>query len=172
MKQRKNKRSPVSAICSALGTICLIGIIILCVPVTLPKLIGYEVYTVVSGSMEPAIPTGSLVMIKGVDAQEVQAEDVIAFYGGPDSHAIITHRVVENRVVMGEFITKGDANAENDMNPVKYDALIGKVAFSLPVFGAVAQMLTSGEGKIVAALVIVVSLLLHVLAGALEKRGK
>ena len=170
MNKKKNKRSPVPAICSALGTILLIGIIVLCVPVTIPKLLGYEAYTVVSGSMEPAIPTGSLVLIKGVEAREVEAEDVIAFYGGPDSNAIITHRVVENRVIMGEFVTKGDANAENDMNPVKYDEFIGKVALSIPAFGLFAQILTSGEGKVIAAAVIVLSLLLHVLAGFFEKR--
>jgi signal peptidase len=48
---------------------------------------------------------------------------VIAFYKG---RAVVTHRVVENRKVSGEFITKGDANAEKDMEPVPYSALIGR----------------------------------------------
>ena len=158
------------ALCSALGTILLIGIIILCVPVTVPKALGYQVYTVVSGSMEPAIPTGSLVFIKGMEASEVEAEDVIAFYGGPGSNSIITHRVVENRVIMGEFVTKGDANEDVDMNPVDYNEFIGKVSLSIPALGVAAQILTSGEGKIAAAGVIVLAVLLHVLAGVLEKR--
>ena len=170
MNKKKNKRSPVSAFCSALGTILLIGIIILCVPVTVPKALGYQVYKVVSGSMEPAIPTGSLVFIKGMEASEVEAEDVIAFYGGPGSNSIITHRVVENRVIMGEFVTKGDANEDVDMNPVDYNEFIGKVSFSIPAFGVAAQILTSGEGKIAAAGVIVLAVLLHVLADVLAKR--
>lgn len=170
MKKRENKKSPVAAICSALGTILLIIIIVLCIPVTIPKAMGYEAYTVVSGSMEPEIPTGSLVLIKGTEAREVQAGDVIAFYGGPDSNAIITHRVVENSVVMGEFITKGDANEKEDMNPVAYSEFIGKVELSIPMLGVAAQILTSQEGKIAAACVIVVAVLLHLLAGVLDRR--
>jgi len=160
----------VAAICSALGTILLIIIIVLCIPVTIPKALGYEAYTVVSGSMAPAIPTGSLVLIDKVEPHDVQVEDVIAFYGGPDSNAIITHRVVDNRVVMGEFITKGDANEENDMNPIAYDEFIGKVAISIPGLGLAAQILTSQEGKIAAVCVIVLAVILHVLAGMMERR--
>ena len=82
--------------------------------------------------MEPAIPTGSLVYIKEMEPKDVQVDDVIAFYGTKDAASIITHRVVENRVLMGEFITKGDANATKDMNPAPYDNFIGKVAYSIP----------------------------------------
>ena len=172
MKERNNKRNPVSAICSTLGTVLLILIIILCVPVTLPKALGYEVYTVISGSMEPAIPTGSLVLIEGEEPKNVNPGDIIAFYGGPDSNAIITHRVVENRVVMGEIVTKGDANADKDMNPAGYDDFIGKVVFSLPILGKVAQFLTSITGKITAAGVIAASILLHILASLFDNKYK
>lgn len=120
--------------------------------------------------MEPAIPTGSLVYIKGMEAKDVQAEDVIAFYGGRDTNAIITHRVVENRVVMGEFITKGDANQTEDMNPVDYDALIGRVEWSIPKLGVLAQFLTSVEGKTAAASMIGLAVVLHILAMALDRR--
>ena len=133
-------------------------------------MMGYEMYNVISGSMEPAIPTGSLVFVKGVEASSVEAEEVIAFYGGHDSNAIITHRVVENRVVMGEFITKGDANEDVDMNPVTYQELIGRVELTIPMLGVLAQFLTSVTGKIVAAGAIVVAIILHVLAAVFERK--
>ena len=98
--------------------------------------------SVISGSMEPAIPTGSLVYIKEMEPKDVQVDDVIAFYGTKDAASIITHRVVENRVLMGEFITKGDANATKDMNPAPYDNFIGKVAYSIPKVGGIALVLT------------------------------
>ena len=50
--------------------------------------------------------------------ETVEETEVIAFYASADSAAVITHRVTENRVTMGEFITKGDANRTEDMNPV------------------------------------------------------
>lgn len=82
--------------------------------------------------MEPAIPTGSLIYIAEALPEEIQEEEIIAFYGVKDSASIITHRVMENRVVMGEFITKGDANKTQDMNPVPYENFIGKVVRSVP----------------------------------------
>ena len=53
---RKERKSPVAVLCSALGTVLLILLVALCLPLTLPRVMGYDIYTVVSGSMEPAIP--------------------------------------------------------------------------------------------------------------------
>jgi signal peptidase len=122
--------------------------------------------------MEPAIPTGSLVYIKEMDPAEVEEDEVIAFYAAKDSASIITHRVVENRVVMGEFITKGDANETQDMNPASYDEFIGKVVLSIPVVGQVAQIFTSYAGKIAATSLIGIAILLEIIAVLFEKKGK
>ena len=105
-----------------------------------------------------------------MDPVDVQEKDVIAFYGGKDSNAIITHRVVENRVFMGNFITKGDANSDNDMNPVEYEELIGRVELSVPYVGTVAQFLTSLEGKITAASIIGLAVVLNILGSVLDKK--
>lgn len=170
MSRRKRKKSPVAVICSALGTAMLLILVVICIPLTIPRMMGYEIYSVISGSMEPALPVGSLVYIGREEPKNIEKDEVIAFYGAKDSNAIITHRVVENRVVMGEFITKGDANKTNDMNAVPYGNFIGKVEFSLPVRGYVAQLITSIEGKIVAGAVILVALVLQIIASAIEKR--
>ena len=169
MREKKMKKSPVSAVCSSLGTILLVVLIVMCIPFALPKVLGYQAYTVISGSMEPEIETGSLVYIGYVKPQDVQVDDVIAFYGGRDSNAIITHRVVENRVIMGEFITKGDANQTNDMNPVPYDELIGRVELTIPKFGVVAQMLSGMQGKIAAGCVVAMAIVLHVIAAMVDR---
>ena len=139
---KKTKKSAGAVLCRSLGTILLAALVLVCLPLTVPRLFGYHIYSVVSGSMEPAIPTGSLVYIRETAPEDVEAEDVIAFYSSADSASIITHRVVENRVLMGEFITKGDANQTEDMNPVPYSNLIGKVVRSFPEIGAMAQILT------------------------------
>ena len=115
------------------------------------------------------ITTGSLVYVASVKPQDVQKEDIIAFYGGRDTNAIITHRVVENRVIMGEFITKGDANQTNDMNPVSYDELIGRVELTIPKFGVVAQMLSGTAGKIAAGSLIGVAIVLHMIAAMMDR---
>lgn len=68
------------ALCSVLGTLILISVILICIPVTAPKLMGYEIYDIVSGSMEPEIPVGSAVYVKAVSPEEVKEGDVIAFF--------------------------------------------------------------------------------------------
>lgn len=198
MKKRE-KKSPVPALCSALGTVLLILLVLACVPLTVPRVFGYEIYTVISGSMDPAIPTGSLVYIADTDPGEIVEGDVIAFYGGMSGNSgnradgagsgasstgngagrgagaaesgagtggsgasIITHRVVSNSVIMGEFITRGDANEKEDINPVSYDNYIGKVQLSVPMAGYAAELFTSTQGKIAAVCVIAVAALLQV----------
>ena len=63
MKKKKSAKQKTGTVFSILGTILLILIILLCIPATVPKLMGYKVYTVITGSMEPAILTGSLVLV-------------------------------------------------------------------------------------------------------------
>jgi len=170
LKRNENKKSPVSVLCSALGTALLILLIVVCVPLTGPKLLGYQTYTVISGSMEPDIPVGSIVYVKGMEPGRIQVKDVIAYYGGRDADAVITHRVMENCSEKGEFITKGDANLTEDMNPVKYKDLIGRVELVIPKLGILAQFLTGLEGKITAGCMIGLSVILHLLAGILDKK--
>lgn len=169
-KNKKKGRNPLAVICSTLGTLALVALIVACVPLTIPRMLGYELYTVVSGSMEPAIPTGSLVYVENMDPTEVQEGDVIAFYSAQDGSSVITHRVVTNSTVMGEFITKGDANEENDMSPIPYNHFIGRVVKSIPKVGSMAQTFTSSTGKMAAASLMALGVILHILAAVLNRK--
>lgn len=157
------------AFCSALGTVILTAVVILCIPLTVPRFLGYDIYTVISGSMEPAIPVGSLVYVKEAEPETIREDDVIAFYGTGASDAVITHRVVSNSVVTGEFITKGDANQSNDMNPIPYDNFIGKVQLTVPAAGTAAELFTGFWGKIFAAGMIAAAVMLHAAAHLMKK---
>ena len=110
-----------------------------------------------------------MVYIKTEAPEDMKKDDVIAFYGARDSNAIITHRVVENRIVMGEFITKGDANQTEDMNPILPDNFIGKVTLSIPKVGG-DRFLQALPGKIAAVVIIIAALILETAASAIEKR--
>ena len=98
-------------------------------PVSLAGDTRYEpVYT---GSMEPAIPVGSVVVIKPVDPETLKIGDIICFQlSEPTS---ITHRIIN---ITGEgFITKGDANEDPDTRIVKKEKVIGKAIFTVPFIG-------------------------------------
>ena len=172
-RRNRQKKSPVAAVCSVLGTLLLIIIVATYLPITIPRAFGYEIYTVISGSMEPAIPTGSLVYVKYIQPEEIQTEDVIAFYGTDADGSIVTHRVGSNSAAMGNFITKGDANRDNDMNPIPYANYIGKVQLSVPKLGGIFQTITGTNGKIAAVSMIGLAIVLEILAAVLQgKREK
>lgn len=168
---RKKHKNPLISVSRALGTILLILVVGICIPLTVPRFLGYQIYSVISGSMEPEIPVGSLLYIRATLPEEAAVGDVVAFYGSGGSGAIITHRVVENRVLPRELITKGDANQEQDRNPVPYTAFIGTVERSIPGAGVLAEVFTSRTGKMAASGFIMAAVLLYVLAGILEGNG-
>lgn len=167
---KKSRKNILSAVVRIIGTVLLLLLVAACIPLTVPRFFGFQVYSVISGSMEPTIPVGSLVYIKNIEPGDIQEGDVIAFYGAQDSASIITHRVVENRKFMGEFVTKGDANPDEDLNPIPYAQFIGRVEHSFPKVGALAELLTSRTGKAAAGGLIVAAILLHILAGILDSK--
>lgn len=163
-KEAENRRNRTARWCTLAGNVLLILLILLCLPLVLPRAAGCQIYTVVSASMEPAIPVGSLLYIREMEPETVKEGDIIAFFGVREQTGIITHRVVENRVVAGEFITKGDANEKNDVNAVPYENLIGKELLCIPVMGSVAEALTEGVGRYMAAAAVAAAALLHAMA--------
>lgn len=166
----KKKRRLLAGILRLSGTLLLSGLLVFCIPLTVPRLFGYHIYSVISGSMEPSIPVGSLLYIQEAAPEALLEGEVIAFYGAGDSAAIITHRITKNRVVMGELVTKGDANQMPDRTPVPYGNVIGRVVRVIPKAGRMAELFTSREGKILAGILIGAAVLLQLLAPRLEDR--
>lgn len=166
----QNRKKQIAAtVCSVIGTLLLLVAILVCIPLTLPRLAGYQIYHVISGSMEPAIPVESVVYVKDVAPADIQKKDVIAFHSVLGEEAIITHRVVSNNRVAGEIVTKGDANAKEDMEPVPYENVLGKVALTVTVLGKILATIATIQGKAAVGSVILLALLLHVIAGKLRK---
>ncbi len=162
-KGGRTYRSAGRRICSITGTALILLVIALCSLLVLPGALGFRMYHVLSGSMEPTIPVGSLLYVQGGQPEEVDREDIIAFYSSAEGGGIITPRVMENNVVMGVFHTKGDANEQEDPMPVSYEAYIGSVVCSLPYVGAFLTVMTSFYGKITAMGVVVLGMILNLI---------
>ena len=163
-KKRGGKFFP--ALCNILGTLLLLLVIVLLLPLGLPKLMGYEVYNVVSGSMEPTIPVGSMIIVKPMQGSEIAEKDIIVFHTSEE--AVVTHRVMENHVVEGEFITKGDANDAEDLTTVLYANLIGRVTKHIPKLGDIMTHITTPLGRVYLVGVALCGLLFNILAGRLR----
>lgn len=84
-----------------------------------------------TGSMEPAVPVGSVVVIKPADFTKLQKDEIICFKGSEPQ--LITHRIFD--ITDEGFITKGDANKVPDSSVVEKKDIIGKVVFTIPYLG-------------------------------------
>ena len=96
--RRKGGGKVLPALCNVFGMLLLLGVIALCLPLVLPSVLGYQAFNVISGSMEPAIPIGSVIYVETVDPVDLEKDDIIAFYD--DDGAVIAHRVTINRSML------------------------------------------------------------------------
>lgn len=154
---------------SIAGTICVVLVILAAFPFTLPRIFGIEIYGILTGSMDPACPTGSLVYVKSVNPESLQEKDIVTFQKG---NLVITHRVVKNDVQKEELITKGDANNANDIQPVAYKQIKGKVALTVPLLGYLALRLNSAAGISVCMIILALGLMLWVLGDMMSIKKK
>lgn len=131
------------------STILVTAVVILALLLVGARFIGLNVYTVLSGSMEPTYHVGSLIYVKKVDTSTLKDGDVITFM--LDEDTVATHRIVD--VVPDEddpsqlrFQTKGDANEDVDGSLVYYKNVIGTPVFTIPMLGYLASFIQSPPG--------------------------
>lgn len=117
------------------------------------RLLGIQTYVVLSGSMEPTYPTGSLLYVKHIDTNELKVGDPITFM--VDEDTVATHRIIE--ILPDEedssilrFRTQGDANDSPDGTAVHYKNVIGKPILCIPYMGYVANFVQNPPGKYLA----------------------
>lgn len=143
----------VRKIWDSVTTILVALVVVLAVLLVGARLVGFQVFTVLSGSMEPTYHTGSLIYVKDVDYKEIEAGQVITFM--LDEDTVATHRVVE--VVPDEtdatvlrYRTKGDANDAEDGSLVHYKNVLGSPVFSIPKLGYLANFIQNPPGMYIA----------------------
>lgn len=143
------------------------------------RLIGLTPYAVLSGSMEPELPVGSLIYVRAVDPSEVVVGDTITFK--LESGTLVTHEVYEINAAAREFKTHGIANVDSqgsispDAAPVPWSSLVGSVVACVPLLGYVNAFVTQPPGVFMViagvAVVIGVSIVIELVgAGGHEKR--
>lgn len=112
---------------------------------------------VFTGSMEPAIHVGSVVVIKPVDAETLKTGDIICFKLSQSTS--VTHRIIN--VTDGGFVTKGDANEDPDQWTVKRENVIGKVIFTIPYIGYIGYFVRTPIGFILLIIIPATLLIIH-----------
>jgi signal peptidase len=133
------------------------------------RLLGYRVFNIVSGSMEPVYRVGDLIYVQEVDPNTVQPGDVITFVLNED-RVVATHRVVRVDAEKQRFYTKGDANETEDGGSVHFKNMIGVPKFKIPGLGYVADFIQKAPGLYITIAAVAVLLLLAFLPDLARKK--
>lgn len=153
MGEQTQKKSIKKKIRNTVITVALILAVLLCLYIAIQvmttgrvSIFGFSMFRVVTGSMEPQIPVGSLLLCQDTEIDAVEVDDIVCFYSqeGQLQGKVITHRVTYILTgADGQLLleTKGDANAVADVQYVTAENLIGKVIYH------------AGEGNIVSAII-------------------
>lgn len=138
------------------------------------RVLGLQVYTVLSGSMEPNYHVGSIIYVKEVDPTALQVGDAISFM--ISDNTVATHRIVEvlpdeNNPSVIRFRTKGDNNDIEDTNPVHCNNVLGKVVGTIPLLGYVSDFVQNPPGTYItlgAAAILVLAVFLPDIIGGIR----
>ena len=193
----KPSRSGWARAAHALNTVGLVLVLIVAGLMVVPSILGYDRYVIVSGSMEPTIPTGSVVYDKPVPVKDLEVGDVITFVPPPefDQDMPVTHRIYEistaapGTEVEGEavpagtrlFRTKGDANKYPDpwkmvLDQPKQARVEHHIEYLGYIYGFLSnrwvQLLVIGLPALVIAVVLVRALWHEAGASVLRERAK
>ena len=143
----------IKKVWNAITTVLVILIVILAILLVGVRLAGFQVFTVLSGSMEPTYHVGSLIYVKDVDYRQLEAGDVITFM--LDENTVATHRIIqvvpdEDEPEVLRYATQGDANDAPDGTLVHYKNVIGTPVFTIPQLGYVANYIQNPPGTYIA----------------------
>lgn len=124
----------------------LVALVVLCAVFLMgSRLIGFRVFNVISGSMEPVYSVGDLIYVKEVNPYDIEVGTPITFVLNEDL-VVATHRVIKVDTENQHFYTKGDANDTADSAPVHFNNVIGVPQFSIPLLGYVSDFIQHPPG--------------------------
>lgn len=180
MNQATQKKKGWKKVGTPIGIlVCIVLIFVLIVNVTLiigsyvnpnkvPSFLGYKPFIVLSGSMEPGIMPGDLIITGNIDPKDIKVGDVITFR--PDKSAAISHRVTDISNEGGlSFYTKGDANIGADTGAVLPETIEGKYLLRIPKLGNVALFLQTPIGLLI---FVVIPLCLFILFDVISRNHR
>lgn len=144
--QRSLGHRILGRLATLVSTLAVTAIVALAAGLTaVPVIAGGHTLTVLSGSMVPRLPVGSVVVDRPVDPDSLRIGDIVTYALGKD---LITHRVVaiEHAATGPVFITKGDANRTADVEPVAASQVRGRLWYDVPYIGIARDFLISKPG--------------------------
>lgn len=134
------KKKRLKTICKVIFYTIIIFLIICIINILYQKFIkkedsinlfGYKLYIVLSGSMEPTLNVGDIIISKKVEEEQIKVNDIVTF--SDEDNNTITHRIVDIIIKEGKkyYQTKGDNNNTSDVNLISIEDIKGKYSFKI-----------------------------------------
>lgn len=171
-----DERTPAGRVLAALGKLLALAAAAavaaaVVVVLVLPRAVQGEAMTVLTGSMEPAIPVGSVALVRPVDPRTIEVGDVVTYQVRPNEETFVTHRVVRvrDRGPQTLYVLRGDANNVAD-EPILGDRIRGEVWFHVPHLGTVRDALHGRGGLYLVATILLAWFALSQIGGGLRER--
>lgn len=159
------------------SNILVLAVLALTILLVALRFFGLNIYTVMSGSMEPNLPVGALIYTKPVDAKTLKKGDIITFMN--DETTVVTHRideVITETSKTGEetlrFRTKGDANNTPDGKLVHEKNILGTPVATIPLLGYLAFYLQRPPGLYIALILGTFLISLIIIPSAMNHKRK
>lgn len=150
-----------------LSALLIVLLAIALAAVLVSKLVfGVEMKAVLTGSMEPELPVGSLLIIKPAEYTEIKVGDDITFVRD-ENLTLVTHRVIQKDDETQKITTQGIANNSPD-NPTSFENVVGKVVFHIPVVGYFVIWTSTVKGKIICGIIIAALVALSILLSKIK----
>lgn len=167
IKLKKDKKQRILITLRRIFCPIIILIVVFCIYIMYQKLIkkeqnldffGFQTYIVLTGSMQPNINIGDVVIVKKKPINEINVGDIITFKPN-GQEATVTHRIVakledENKTI---FKTKGDNNNAQDPDNIEIEDIQGVMVFKISKLGKVITKLLTGTGFIIMLVITVIS---------------
>lgn len=154
-EQEQRRRKTGAGMFLTLGILLFSIAVLASMVMVIPAVLHVKSYAVASGSMEPEMPVGSLVLVRKTEPADLKTGDIIVFASLRGDGENVTHRVTVNDPEQKQLTTKGDANETQDPVPVPYDRVVGRVVWHVPKAGAAVIRMQSWYGKAVTITVLV-----------------
>lgn len=154
-----------------LWLVILAALSVLAVMVVIPRIGGATPYTILTGSMRPGMPPGTLVVSRPVAPEQIRVGTVITYQLRSGEPEVVTHRVIAQGVREdGELIfrTQGDANPSPDPEWVRAVQVRGERWYAMPYLGRLNVLITGRQHGL---LVYAVAAALGIYAGTMIVGG-
>lgn len=151
------------------STVLVIAVVLCAVFLMGSRLLGHQVYTVLSGSMEPKYSPGDLLYVQKTDPRDIKVGDDITFILNEDL-VIATHQVIAIDAEKQHFYTKGLANEVEDAAPVHFNNVLGVPQFAIPKLGYVSNFIQNPPGTYITIAACAVLIILAFLPDMIGKK--